>query len=346
MTMPRTLQRLAMLLLACGIASPALAQDPLARAKNLYASAAYDDALAVLATLHPTDTPVASEAAAYQVFCLLALGRTEEATDAVKALVAADPLYHPSEAEASPRVRTFFDDTRGPMLPDLVRQSYATAKAAFDVKDLETARAGFDRVLALVDDMGESADQAMADLRTLAGGFRDLSLAMPSPASSIALSPLAASTPPTVEPVVSATADDVAVASPAAVTPAPVAASEPTIYGPDDKDVRKPAAISQAMPEWRPRNPLEESREYNGTIDLIIGEDGTVLSAVVTTSVHPRYDPELVKAALSWQFRPATRGGVPVQYRYRLKVHLSARVGGLSPEQFEAAHGPRRQGLH
>jgi len=325
MTTPRTIQRLAMLLLICGIAAPARAQDSLARAKDLYASAAYDDALQMLATLRPKDTSAASEVAAYQVFCLLALDRTEEARQAVEALVAADPLYHPSEAEASPRVRSFFDDTRRPMLPNLVRQSYATAKAAFDRKDLETARAGFDRVLALVDDMGESADQGIADLRTLAAGFRDLSQPAPKPA---APADAGAAHPPAADPGATATVDNGPAAPPAAqANPSVSTAEGPTIYDPSYTDVKKPVAISQALPAWLPEAGLEAKKDYDGTVDLVIGEDGKVISAVITRNVNPRYDAALLKAALSWRFRPATKDGHGVQYRYRLNVHLTGRRG-------------------
>jgi hypothetical protein len=88
-------------------ASAASAQDTLARAKNFYASAAYEEALQVLGHVSTPASPTdADEVAAYQVFCLVALGRTDQAKQAIEALVRIDPTYHPAETEASPRVRT------------------------------------------------------------------------------------------------------------------------------------------------------------------------------------------------------------------------------------------------
>src|SRR5262249_22603931 len=74
--------------------SVAAAQDTLTRAKELYVTASYEEALDVLNRLQRT-TPSAesNEIAAYQVFCLLALGRTDDAQKAIAGLVAADPLY-------------------------------------------------------------------------------------------------------------------------------------------------------------------------------------------------------------------------------------------------------------
>ena len=68
-------------------------QDSLARAKDFYASAAYEEALQVLDKLHGAPSSSDStEVAAYQVFCLVALGRTDEATHAIETIVKTDPL--------------------------------------------------------------------------------------------------------------------------------------------------------------------------------------------------------------------------------------------------------------
>src|SRR5262245_3393404 len=98
-------------------------QDTLASAKEFYASAAYDEALQVLAKLKsdPTSSE-ATEIAAYQVFCFVALGRSAEARQAAETMVRLNPLYHPPDAETSPRVRAFLEDVRRPLLPDIARQ--------------------------------------------------------------------------------------------------------------------------------------------------------------------------------------------------------------------------------
>jgi hypothetical protein len=41
-------------------------------------------------------------------------------------------------------------------------------------------------------------------------------------------------------------------------------------------------------------------------------------------SINPRSDAVLVEAAKTWTFEPATKGGVPVKYRYSVAVKLAA----------------------
>jgi len=83
------------------------ASDELDRAKDLYRSAAYDEALTVLEAL-PTAAAAAEmrEAREYRVFCLVALDRKDDAKKVIAELVTSDPMYAMSENEASPRVRT------------------------------------------------------------------------------------------------------------------------------------------------------------------------------------------------------------------------------------------------
>ena len=68
-------------------------QDVVATARDLYASAAYEDALAVLNRAPEASRP-ADEARAmsqYRVFCLIALGRTAEARARAEAFRVAYP---------------------------------------------------------------------------------------------------------------------------------------------------------------------------------------------------------------------------------------------------------------
>ena len=62
--------------------------------------------------------------------------------------------------------------------------------------------------------------------------------------------------------------------------------------------------------------------EFRGSLELLIGPDGKVLSAAVTDSIHPQYDQQLKQAALTWTFKPATKGGKPVRYRYAMDIQL------------------------
>src|SRR5260221_904865 len=77
----------------------------LAAARDLYASAAYDDALAVLNRLRATDHPPGQSRyiEQYRAFCLLALGRASDAEQAIEALVPAQPTFLPSASDPPPR---------------------------------------------------------------------------------------------------------------------------------------------------------------------------------------------------------------------------------------------------
>ena len=295
-----------------------LGQDSLTRAKDFYQSAAYEEALAVLDKLHSSTPAINStEVSAYQVFCLVALGRSDDATKAIETMVKNDPLFHPSDAQASPRVRAFFENVRRPLLPDIVRDSYAKGKDAFARKDMAAATAEFDQVIALIDEMGAAADPGLADLRTLASGFRDLSK-VPEPTPT----PTPTPTPNTTDVAAPPTANGpMASVAPAAAAAAP--APDPNrVYTASDLDVTKPVAVSKAMPMWNPDNPVDKLRDFRGTLELLIDEAGNVKAAALTRSVNAIYDPQLVRAAQAWKFRPATRGGVPVKYRYAMDIHL------------------------
>ena len=285
------------------LAAPNLvAQDTLDRAKDLYNTAAYDEALLVLNRLRQTASSTEStEIAGYQAFCLLALGRTLDARQAIVALVKSDPLYRLSESSSSPRTRAVFDEIRRELLPKIVQQTYDQAKAAYDRKELDVAVLEFDRVLALLDEPGLSGLPNMEDLRRLATGFRDLSKAAATPP------------PPTVS--------NVPELPPTAPTPAP-APPEPVTYSVGDAGLVPPVLVSKTTPSWRPRSDIERRQLFRGVLELLVDERGNVVAAALGKSVHPAYDPELLEMAKSWKFKPATKDGVPVRYRTTVEVRL------------------------
>ena len=284
-------------------------QDTLTRATELYNLASYDEALLVLNRIKQTASPTeSSEIAGYQVFCLLALGRKDEAKRAIASLVAADPLYRPSEATTSPRTRAAFDEVRRGLLPGIVQEMYDKAKAAFDRKDLQTAVTQFDRVLALLDEPDLADVSTMADFRRLATGFRDLSKAATAPPAPVAALAKAPDLPTTAPP-------------PAASGPP----QEPPTYNPGDPGVVPPVAVSRPTPSWQPRNEIDRRREFRGVLLVLVDEMGDVTSAVLRTSVHPTYDTALVEMARTWKFRPATKDGVPVKCRTTIEIRLGPR---------------------
>jgi TonB family protein len=294
----RTAGFIALALLSCVMTGSSISaqneNEALARAKELYASAAYDEALAVLDRLKTASSrKEAVEIAGYRVFCLLALGRSDEATHVIEAILKVDPLYRPSEAETSPRTRSVFEEVKRRVLPEIVQESYNRGKAAFDRRDFAVARLEFDRVLELLDDPIVARVSGMNDLRTLASGFRDLSKA-------------------------TAESDASAPSTPAPVT----AASGPRIYSTDDPGVVRPVPVSQQMPPWRPRTSAEARQAARGALELIIDEEGNVATAVVRESIHPAYDTALLQASRKWKYRPAMKAGVPVKYRELMAISL------------------------
>src|SRR5206468_10442074 len=114
----------------------------------------------------------------YRAFCLLALGRAADAEQAIEAVVAAEPSFNPSDGDVSPRVRSAFTTVRRRMLPVIIQQKYAQAKAAFDRKEFAAATDGFGQVLAALADQDVAAEvnqPPLSDLRMLVVGFAELS---------------------------------------------------------------------------------------------------------------------------------------------------------------------------
>jgi len=274
-------------------------ENDISTARDLYASAAYDEALALLNRMHASERP-ATEARVieqYRAFCLLALGRAADAEHAIEAVVAAEPSYHPSDSDVSPRIRNAFADVRRRMLPVIVQQKYAQAKAAYDRKDWAAAAAGFSQVLVTLADPDLVADAGrppLSDMRVLAVGFEELSAKAAAP-------PPAPAPPPT--PVVQA--------PPPQAAPAP-----PQIYTAEDRNVVPPATLNQALPSFRGISPIERV----GRIEVVIDETGAVESAVMTASISSTYDKMALAAARSWRFTPATVNGKPVKFRKLVQI--------------------------
>lgn len=287
------------------LAVPAYAQirdgreNPLTAARDLYASARYDEALAVLNGL-PSDNGATDRKSIeqYRSLCLLALGRGTEAESAIAAVVTADPLFMPGEADASPRVRSAFSDVRQRLLPQIASTRYAAGKAAFDRKEYASAEAQFKDLIALLDDPQMSGRQA--DLRTLAKGFLDLASAAAAPPA-----PKKAEPPPP---------------PPAPVAPAP---RVDKIWTGDEPGVTPPVALRQDVPRV-PTNVAPQARD-RGLLELVIDEQGRVTSMTIRLSLHPIYDPLLLSAARDWRYKPALVNGVPVKFRKLIQVSVDKR---------------------
>ena len=290
------------------LAAPAYAQlrdgreNPLTAARDLYASARYDEALAVLSGL-PSDVVATDRKSIeqYRSLCLLALGRSSEAEGAIAAVITADPLFVPGEADASPRVRAAFSEVRQRLLPQIASTRYVAAKAAFDRKDYSLAESQFRSVQALLDD--PQMGGRLPDLRTLTNGFIDLATA-------------AAAPPP--EPKKA----EAAAPAPAPATP-PAAAKEPRIWNAEDAGVTPPVALRQDVPRV-PTTISAQARE-RAILEILIDEQGRVTNLSMRMTIHPMYDPQLLAAARDWRYRPATVDGVPVRFRKLIQITVDKR---------------------
>lgn len=271
------------------------AEDSVAAARDLYTAANYEDALVVLSRLdsssgQPSDRMAINQ---YRAFCLLALGRMAEAERAIEAVLSVDLLFRPVDADMSPRLRAAFAGVRQRILPAIVQQEYGRAKAAFDRQDYPAAVAQFDRVLRALGspDLGAVGENPpLSDLRTLAAGFRDLSVKAVAPP------------PPPPQPV---------------APPAPVAfVPSRSIYGGSEAGVRPPVVVRQALPSF----PRDLVARRDGVLEVVISETGTVETAVMRTSINPRYDQIVLSAAKSWKYAPATANGIPVKFRKLIAI--------------------------
>ena len=302
-------------ILVLAVSAFAAASDELTRAKDLYRSASYDEALIVLNEIaRETSGAALVETNELRLFCLIALDRKNEARVAIESMVNNDPFYKLSADQASPRVRTMFKDIRQALLPGIVQREYAAAKTAFDQKDPD-ASGQFDRVLNLLDDPLLTPTPAFSDLKTVATGFRDLAKARaPKPE------------PPPAAPQIQAT-PVVAAASPAppAVSNERAAAERPgpTVYRDGDPDVVPPVALKQTLPQWVvPPGTRAGAWQPDGVIVITIDESGNVIDAVLRKPFNASYDAQLLKAAREWKYEPARKAGVPVRFVRNVAIRL------------------------
>ena len=274
------------------IASTAAAQDPLTTARELYAAAAYEDALAVLGKVTPEDRAnAAMEIDRYRVLCLMALGRSLEADRVIESMVTADPFYQPDSADASPRVRTAFNNVRRRMLPMVARKMYAEAKAEFDRKAYSAAVIALEKTVRVIDLIDAPARAELADLRVLATGFLVLSRAGVAPP-----------TPPPAEPA-----------------PPKLEVTTVTLPVQPSTDL---VVLKQEVPPLPYSMTASARGEYRGIVEVDINELGGVTGARMIESVHALYDPVLLRATRDWKYEAPRIFGKPIPSRKRVAIVL------------------------
>src|SRR5687768_15075601 len=280
------------------VATSAAAQDTLTDARNLYESAAYEEALAAFGRLK-ADPGAATlpEIDRYRALCLMALSRASEADKVIEAIVINDPLYQPGATEAAPRVRAAFNTVRQRILPGVARQLYVDAKALFDRKAYPEAVHALEKTVTVIDNVDPANRADLGDLRLLASGFLELSRA----ASAVPAPP-------------PATERATAAAAPAQVAPAPAAATFPASTS--------LVVLRQDVPPLPFSLAAAGKQEYRGLIEVEIDESGKVTGVRMVQSVHALYDVMLLKAARDWSYEAPRVGGKPTASRKRVEIVL------------------------
>lgn len=281
------------------------AQGSLDAARNLYAAAEYDRALSMLDSLKGTERPREEQQAIelYRVLCLVATGKELDAKGAMESLITRHPLYRPAD-DLPPRVRSTYSETRKRLLPSAAQSAYQEAKTAFDVKDFSAAERGFSLVLAVIADPDVAAlanTSPLADIRTLASGFRELSAKAATPPETVAR----------------------------VIPPPPAAPEWPSstmqrmgrLYSSNDTNVVPPVVVNQQIPAY----PGPIRIPQMGMIEVVIDTTGGVESATIVTSINPQYDRLALNAARLWQYQPAKVDGTPVKFVKRIQVSLVPR---------------------
>jgi tetratricopeptide (TPR) repeat protein len=300
------------------IAEAAAPQDALSAAKDLYASAAYEDALAALTRVKESAPELAQQADEYRAFSLFALGRTSEAEAVVESVIRKDPFAVPDARDASPRINEMFGQVRKRLLPDMIRDEYKSARATLDKGQLSAAVPSLNKVRRMLDQAKSLGvmDQTLNDLDVLVGGFIDLAKSKADLANAEAAAKAVAPPPAAIPPPAAAAA----AASP---TRPDGGAKGPRVYSVADKDVVAPVVIRQSTPTI-PYSVARTMVGQSGVLEIVINEKGDIEGALMREPVNNVFDTAVLMAAKTWKYRPAMKEGQPVKYMKRVGVSPAA----------------------
>ena len=282
-----------------------LKDDPLKEVRLLYGTAAYEEALVALVQVD--DLAVVDQVDEYRALCFLALHRDAEAEREMERLVSRHPFSVDGLSEQSPKFATVYRAVRTRLVPGLANSVYRSALAIFEAKDYSTAERQFGEALELLQSVQVPA--AQRDWEVLAVGFRALARLRIAP---VAPQPVLESTPAPVAML--------SFPSAVAVLPEPFA-PVPRVYDKTDLDVTPPIEIIRTMPPWNPL-PQLAGRTYAGQLQLVVGKDGRVTSAEILRRSFSSYDWLLLRAVKQWQYAPALKRGLPVEYRQTFEYAL------------------------
>jgi hypothetical protein len=114
-------------------------------------------------------------------------------------------------------------------------------------------------------------------------------------------------------------------ATSAAVLPEPVSKPEPfeetpiAVFTAADPSVTPAVIVRPVLPKEPPPN---VPPEQVGTIEVLVDEQGDVLSVKLISPANRFHERMLVSAAKMWKFRPAYKDGQPVRYRTRVRLTI------------------------
>jgi len=286
-------------------------EDPLGPARDLYASAAYEEALAELtrAGAGGALTPAtARDMDVYRAFCLVALSRGGEAETIAESLVRRDPLFTLDRyRDASPRIASLFASVRARVLPEVIWEEYRAARTPAAARAPD-ANLRLSHVRQLLDEAQKIGawDKTLAELQLLVDGFLELSREA-EPAAAPA-------------PLEKTTSLD----EPSLPEPVPMPAAS-IVAKAGDPGVVSPIVIFQTVPQAPPALfDLMRLLHRTGTIDIVIDERGAVEDVTVRQSVNAAYDALLVAAARTWRYQPARKDGVPVRFVKTVAINVQA----------------------
>jgi TonB family protein len=314
----------------CALTSSISAQDQFSRAKELYASASYEEALALIDKIPPGPGGETVEVSEIRILCLFGLGQTERAQSAIEQLTLSHPEYRPDPQRMSPSIRAQFEAVRKRVLSQIITDVYAEALAKLEAKDNRTAAVLFDLLLDLLDDAEN--DPRTADLRVTATGFRDLAKKSLTASATLPARPLDLSGKP-VElaqgPIGTSGSSMIygrLAVPPNAGAPAASSVSSPTagegdVYDASAPGVTAPLPLKPILPPAS--QDLATPTPSPGLFEIIIDETGRVESVSVRRSINPGYDALVLREARTWRYQPAMRNGKAVKFRKVIEIYTT-----------------------
>jgi len=273
--------------------SPLTGAGALLRARALYESAAYEEALSLLIAIE--DATNVGEVEQYRALCLLALQRPADAERALEQIVLRKPLFVMDVEEISPRLVLMYRDVRLRLVPTVARNLFARGKANFDAKRYPQAATQLQELANLLAiEEPATSGTGMAELRQLTDGFLRLSIA------------------------------ETEAVRPTTATGSTLGLLD-RVYSLDDRAIIGPVEIVRHLPTRVSLGKDDKEGLYQGLIEIIIDPTGLVASAEVVRSITPSYDAALIQATRGWRFQPATLNGTPVPYRKQFEIIVHSR---------------------